>query len=171
MALTLRFFRACNIILAGAMPLMKVRKLRCGLSFWLGLLALLVSGIAQNDLSRNVIEVALAASPQNGGSHSYDHSSGGHFMPDGTWMAGGVGGAAHNDGYTDPAKNGGHSHKGHADCVLCGPLAARASFTSPPPVLLKLPEARVLAVYRSGESKFVLAVPRAPYASRAPPRI
>jgi hypothetical protein len=157
--------------LAGAMPLMKVRKLRCGLSFWLGLLALLVSGLAQNDLSRNVIEVALAASPQNGGGHSHDHSSGGHFMPDGTWMAGGMGGAAHNDGYTDPAKNGGHSHKGHADCVLCGPLAAMASFTSPPPILLKLPEVRVITVYRSGESKFLLAAPRAPYASRAPPLI
>ncbi len=90
-------------------------------------------------------------------------------MPDGTWMAGAMGHAAHSDEYTDPAKNGGHSHKGHSDCVLCGPLAAMASFTQPPPVILELPEVSVVTAYRSAEREIVLAAQSAPYASRAPP--
>lgn len=149
---------------------MGLRKLRCGLSFWIGMLALLVSGLAQNDLSRNVLDAALTDSSHHGSAHTHDHASGGHFMPDGTWMAGEMGGAAHGDEYTDPAKNGGHSHKGHSDCVLCGPLAAMAAFTHPPLVLLVLPEARPISVYQSAEREIVLASLRAPYASRAPPQ-
>ena len=149
---------------------MTLRRLRCRLAFWLGLLALVVSGLAQNDLSTNVLNAALTSSDSPGSSHGHNHAAGGHLRPDGTWMAGDMGVAAHGHEHTDPAKNGGHSHRGHADCVLCGPLAAMASFTQAPPVLLVLPEARVISVYRSAERAFVFIQPRAAYASRAPPR-
>lgn len=138
--------------------------------FWLGLLALMVSGLAQNDLSINVLNAALTEPHHDGSAHSHEKAAAGHYMPDGTWMAGDMGGMAHCDEYTDPAKNGGHSHKGHADCVLCGPLAAMASFTQPPPVLLVLPDASVITAYRSAERNIVTTASRAPYASRAPPR-
>ena len=148
---------------------MGLRKLRCGIAFWLGLLALTVSGLGQNDLSINVLNAALTDIANPDPDHHGQHVSG-HYMPDGTWMAGDMGGMAHCDEYTDPAKNGGHSHKGHSDCVLCGPLAAMASFTQPPPVLLELPEVSVVTAYRSAEREIVLAAQSAPYASRAPPR-
>jgi len=149
---------------------MRLRKLCCDLSFWVGLLALLVSGLAQNDLSRNVLDAALTDLSHHGSAHTRDHASGAHYMPDGTWMAGEMGGAAHGDEYTDPAKDGAHSHKGHSDCVLCGPLAAMAAFTHPPLVLLVLPEACAISVYHSAEREIVLASLHAPYASRAPPQ-
>jgi len=148
---------------------MGLRKFRCGIAFWLGLLALTVSGLAQNDLSTNVLAAGLT-DPSNPDAAHHDQHASGHYMPDGTWMAGDMGGMAHCDEYTDPAKNGGHSHKGHSDCVLCGPLADMAAFTYPPLVLLALPDARAITVYRSAEHDVVLAAARAPYSSRAPPR-
>ncbi len=148
---------------------MGLRKLRCGIAFLLGLLALMVSGLSQNDLSANVLAAALTETANPDTAHNGQHAAG-HYMPDGTWMAGDMGGTAHCDEHTDPAKNGGHSHKGHSDCVLCGPLAAMAAFTYPPLVLLTLPDARAITVYRSAEHDVVLAATRAPYSSRAPPR-
>jgi hypothetical protein len=144
---------------------MKVRKHRYGLLLWLGLLALIASAVAQNDLSRNVLDAALTQTQDRESAHA-----GGHYMPDGTWMAGGMGDVAHCDDHTDPAKNDGHSHKGHSDCVLCGPLAAMALFTQSPPVVLSLPNARAITAYRLAERDIVLATVWAPYASRAPPR-
>lgn len=147
---------------------MGLRKLRCGIAFWLGLLALTVSGLAQNDLSTNVLIASLADAANPDAAH-HGHASG-HSMPDGTWMAGDMGGMPDRHEYNDPATNGGHSHKGHSDCVLCGPLAAMAAFTQPPPLLLILPDASVITPYRSVERDFVMSALRTPYSSRAPPR-
>jgi hypothetical protein len=129
---------------------------RLTFAFWLGLLALMASGVEQYQLSTNVIQTAFAEARAGVTGVS------GHFMPDGTFMAGPM---SH-----DMAREaGGHTHKGHMDCEVCGALAALAAFTLPslivlaPPIGFALPERA--AVLRAP----VLADISSPYSSRAPP--
>lgn len=156
---------------------------RFGFAFWLGLLALTVSGVAQTQLSLNVVEANLTDSHGAHG-HSHDHggtahdaaeADGGHYMPDGTYMAGPMPGMADthapNDAAhaTDPAQSGGHTHKGHADCIMCSLVATMASLTQPPPVAVVAPEALPAPILLISEQEIVRTTPRGPYASRAPP--
>jgi len=142
---------------------------RIGLALWLGLLALTASGLAQNQLSTNVLRAALAGhshdSQAHEGHHDHGgnaHASGGHFMPDGTYMAGPMHGAAQPDA-------GGHTNKGHADCNMCGAVAAMASISVPVADTVIVP--RVFDERRL-QLRVASIIPRAlyaPYASRAPP--
>lgn len=135
-----------------------LRRLR--LTFWLGLLALMASGAAQHQLSFNVLDAALS---------NHSHVAG-HYMPDGTFMAGAMHGDAH-EGHTDPAQAGGHTHKGHADCNMCGTVAAMAAFTLSTPLAVPPPslvgEAQAIAL----TSVFLIRREHVPYASRAPPSL
>src|SRR5579883_1139603 len=110
---------------------MRLRSLsHIALAFWLGLLALTANALEEQQRTTSVVEVALGgdAGP----------SSGTHIMPDGRVMTGPMG------------RQGGHTHKGHADCVICGTAAAVAGFTLPalltvpqPALLLRLPRPHV----------------------------
>jgi hypothetical protein len=125
--------------------------------FWLGLLALVASGTAQHQLSFNVLDAALK---------NHTHEAAGHYMPDGTFMAGPM----HGD-HTDASEDGGHTHKGHADCNMCGAVAAMASLTIAattlilPPPMIGDPHAPTLT------SVVIVRRNHAPYASRAPPSL
>lgn len=153
-----------------------MRSLRhIGIAFWLALLALTVSGVAQTQLGVNVVAAALTSSHSSSNGHHAHSGNAGHYMPDGTFMAGGMPGVEtasvpRHQG-ADPAQEGGHTHKGHADCILCGLVATMASLTQPPPVLVALPGAlpAPLLVFREREVVHVAAL--RPYSSRAPPRL
>lgn len=154
---------------------------RFGFAFWLGLLALTVSGVAQTQLSLNVVEASLTDSHGAHG-HSHDHgvaaheaAAGGHYMPDGTYMAGPMPGMSDAHDHTeathaaDPARSGGHTHKGHADCIMCSLVATMASLTQPAPVAVVTPETLPAPILLISEQEIVRTTPRGPYASRAPP--
>ncbi len=85
-------------------------------------------------------------------------------MSDGRFMAGEMPGM-------DPARNGGHTHRGHADCILCGLVATMASLTQPPPVLVALPGALPAPRRVFSEREIVHVAMRRSYSSRAPPRL
>jgi hypothetical protein len=127
---------------------------RIAFALWIAVLALTAGAVEQQQLASTVITVTLAEA----GGHTV-----GHIMPDGTFMSGKM------DGHGESHQPGGHTHQGHADCDVCGTLAAMAGFTLPIiggmvlPPRFDLPHAvapaRILAIAR---------LP-APYTSRAPP--
>jgi len=163
--------------------LMRLRFLhRLGLALWLGLIALTASGVAQNQLSLDVISATLNdhQHPPGSGHHghghqSHEHQSGGHFMPDGTYMAGPMSGDMSGHGHhghaTDAAQNGGHTHKGHADCNMCGLVATMAALTVPLLIGFMSPESFATPLSWSYEHSVFIKASYAPYASRAPPHI
>jgi len=130
---------------------------RLGFALWLGLLALTVSGTAQTQLSLNVINAALTD----------NHAAGGHYMPDGTWMAGSMHGGSHEHGPDDQ----GHTHKGHADCSLCGLVASMAAITVPVLDVVIVPDAFTIPPAVARPQSFTAAAGYSPYASRAPPQL
>lgn len=134
---------------------------RFRLALLLGLLALTICGISQNQLSSNVLTAALSDA---GAHNTHDHPMSGHFMPDGTYMPGPM--AGHAD---DGSHDGGHTHKGHADCAVCGVVAAMAGFTVPVVDVLKIPEIFAVPADARRENPVHVRGARAPYASRAPP--
>lgn len=129
---------------------------RFGFAVWLGLLALTASGVAQNQLSSNVLVAALT-----------EDASGGHVMPDGSFMAGGM---AHADHGNHDAPADGHTHKGHSDCTMCSSVAAMAGLSVS--VIATLPAVQTYAALqdRSAVDAFFAASSPASYSSRAPPR-
>lgn len=130
---------------------------RLGFALWLGLLALSVSGTAQTQLSLNIINAALTDT----------HAAGGHYMPDGTYMAGSM----HTHGSDDGADSQGHTHKGHADCSLCGLVASMAAITVPVLDAVLMPEAFAAPVSAIASRAIYAKALHAPYASRAPPHL
>jgi hypothetical protein len=132
---------------------------RLGFAAWLGLLALTASGVAQNQLSTNVLVAALTTD-----------ASGGHMMPDGTYMAGKMAQADHQHGdHHAPAD--GHTHKGHSDCTMCSTVAAMAGLSVS--VIATLPAVQTYAVLkdRIAADAIVAASSPASYSSRAPPTL
>ena len=122
---------------------------RLGFALWLGLLALATSGVAQNQLSLNVITATLSGPEQ----------AAGHYMPDGTFMAGSM-----------DASHDGHTHKGHADCALCGVVASMAAVTVPVLDAVFVPDIFSTPPHIVATSFAELGAAFAPYASRAPPQ-
>jgi Protein of unknown function (DUF2946) len=131
---------------------------RLVLALWLGIGALAANAFEQQQLTINILE-AVASDAHTAESPQF------HVMPDGTVMAGTMGehpSAHHHDA-------GGHTHKGHADCEVCGTVATLAAIT--------LPILPILPVPRSFSESTPVAAPesqfydflRTPYASRAPP--
>jgi len=143
-----------------------LRLRRFGFVFWLGLLALTVSGVAQNQLSKDALVAALTAAGADPAS--------GHFMPDGTFMSGpmpahaGHAHAGHDHG-DHASHDGGHTHRGHADCSVCGVVAAMAALTLPVSDVISVPHARAVNVPWTLHPDVLGKRVRAPYLSRAPP--
>ncbi len=128
---------------------------RLGFALWLGLLALTVSGTAQTQLSLSVINAALTE----------PHAAGGHYMPDGTWMAGSMHGGTHEHG---PDAQG-HTHKGHADCSLCGLIASMAAIAAPALDVVIVPDVFTVPPAVAAPQAFRATAGYSPYISRAPP--
>jgi hypothetical protein len=115
-----------------------------GFAVWLGAIALAASGIQQGQLSANVVTAAIDDAAMM--------AKMGHDM-------------AHHHGA------GGHTHKGHADCEVCGVVAALAFVTIPVAALVPAPQLFALAP-NTFTAQFTLPATRsAPYASRAPPTL
>ncbi len=130
---------------------------RFGFALWIGLLALMASGFAQNQLSSNVLLASLNPDATS--------SVGGHYMPDGTFMAGPMAGA-----HTAPAQDG-HTHKGHADCALCSVVAAMAALAVPVLDTVVAPDVFAAPTSWSAVSLRFTDASYVPYASRAPPHL
>ncbi len=127
---------------------------RFGLALGIALLALTAGGVAQNQLSSSVLLATLHAAP--------GHDMPGHIMPDGTFMAGPMG--AH-----DTPSQDGHTHKGHADCALCGVVASMAAVAVPAFDTVIVPDVFATPVSWRVVPQRLADAPYAPYASRAPP--
>jgi len=139
------------------------------LAFWLGILALAANAIEQQQLNTNVLEVAVAELGDHGQT-SVGHARY-HIMPDGRVMMGTMGGEAsstdretvhHHD-------TGGHTHRGHSDCEVCGAVAAMAAFTLPVLAFVPLPPVLVGSFLSSEHEYLFRSVPHSSYSSRAPP--
>jgi hypothetical protein len=126
---------------------MNLKRLRRSiLALWLGVLTLAVSGIEQTQLTNNVM-VAVAAdadSPATLAAHPANCPM-------------------HNTG--------GHTHKGHADCALCGGLAALTAVTLPVLILAPAPQELAEASRIDVPPASVLGLCASPYSSRAPPSV
>lgn len=129
---------------------------RLGFELWLGLLALSASGIAQNQLSFNVLDAALKGP-----------AVAGHMMPDGTFMAGSMVHADHADSHNGS----GHTHKGHADCSMCSVVATMAALTVPMLDAVIVPDVFAVPVSWDIAHTVLSKTAYAPYASRAPPSL
>ncbi len=139
------------------MRLLRLR--RFGFAIWLGLLALTAGGVAQNQLSSNVLTAALS---DTSGHTEHHHAAAGHVMPDGSFMPGEMPAASHS---------GGHTHKGHSDCTMCSAVAAIAGLTVA--VIAILPTVDVHAVTKDHAAVDVVLAAASPagYSSRAPPTL
>ena len=114
-------------------------------AIWLGLVALVASGLQQTQLSTSVVEGAVADAQMM--------KLMGHTMAQ----------MEHH--------HGGHTHEGHADCVICGATDAMAFMTVsvPPPLMPPMTFAR--QVYVPSQAFSLAAVFAASYSSRAPPAV
>ena len=128
----------------------KNRFLRVCFALWLGLVALAANGFEQRELSLNVIAATVSA-PEGGAAF--------HVMPDGTIMAGSM---VHGEA-------GGHTHKGHADCDVCGAVAEMAAITLPVLPVVPLPQVEFEAARPATPAFAFRTSVSPPYSSRAPP--
>jgi hypothetical protein len=137
---------------------MDARKLSRLSLFWLGLLALVASTFQQAELAYNVVNVAVQeAGSSHHGTHAY------HVMPDGTVMA---------DGAMDAsATAGGHTHRGHADCKLCGVEAALSFVTFSLPPVVPRPAAIARRMPQDVSQALTSGWATAAYSPRAPPSL
>ncbi len=134
---------------------------RFGLAVWLGVVALAAGGLEQNQLAINVVDAAIAGGP----------AVAGHIMPDGRFMAGPM--VNHPDGaaHGQAADAGGHTNKGHADCEMCGAVAAMSAVAAASGPVVPVPWAFAAAPSRAAPNLIFPGASRAPYASRAPPAL
>ncbi len=131
----------------------------------LGLFALTANGVAQNQLSLNVLTAKLAEAAGRGP---------GHIMPDGTFMADAdmlADGDICHPGGADTAPEGGHTHKGHADCVVCSLVATMGAFSQAAAVVVAFAKPDTDDTYGWIARDIAPRIVHTPYASRAPPRI
>ena len=135
---------------------------RVCMALWLGIIALAANAFEQQQLTTNIL-VATAADPAP--------KAGFHVMPDGTAMAGSM---VHADGPSAIHRTtdaDGHTHRGHADCEICGTVAAMAAFTLPSLPEMPLPLSQLHVASPADPQAAHTARPYSPYASRAPPAL
>jgi len=65
----------------------------------------------------------------------------------------------------------GHTHKGHADCAMCGVVASMAALSVPVLDALLVPETFAKPSSPAPAQSFVMDRAYAPYSSRAPPQL
>lgn len=135
---------------------------RLGIALWLGIITLAANAFEQQQFSANVITVQLAGL---GNRHT-----GFHVMPDGTVMAGDMSADTRPSlGENQAPDAGGHTHKGHLDCHVCGTIAAMAAFTLPILAVAPLSPAIFAFVPHARYTAPLQAAYYTPYSSRAPP--
>lgn len=124
----------------------------------LAIAALTVNAAQQRELGFNVI-AATAEAPAF------------HVMPDGSVMAGDMGVVAPEARHHHAAHGsaGGHTHRGHADCDLCGFVADMGAFTLAAVTILPQPPEILAGYVQTAPQTRHFAAPSPPYASRAPP--
>ncbi|MBX7200499.1 MAG: DUF2946 family protein [Rhodospirillaceae bacterium] len=130
---------------------------RAFFALWLALAALAANAFEQRALGFNVIAATAEAAPTGALAGAT------HVMPDGTVMAGPMGHAHETPG--------GHTHKGHADCELCGFIADMAAFTLASLTVLPQPPETFAGYVPAAPNAQRSAAARPPYASRAPPSL
>jgi len=143
---------------------------RLGFAAWLVAIALIASAAAQNQLSINVIEAtterAAAPLPADPHAHHHDHVQHMAAAPAAMPMAPAPMPAGH-----DHHAPGGHTHKGHADCAVCGAVAAMAALTLPATLVVDVPTDFARPANLT-HAEFVRRSARyALYISRAPPTL
>ncbi len=129
---------------------MMLRALRhVGFAFWLGVLTLVVGAVQQGQLSTSTIDGAFAdASMMKRMGHTMaQHQTAQHAQHDGA----------------------GHTHKGHADCAVCGATDALAFLTVAVALPIILPPVLTPATDQAAFAFALTAASAASYASRAPP--
>ncbi|MGE3475122.1 MAG: DUF2946 family protein [Rhodospirillaceae bacterium] len=143
------------------MSLARLRRL--GFAAWLVAIALIANAAAQNQLALNVVEAATeqaaaSATPVDPHAHHHDHAA--HMAAMQAAEA-----AAHQH-HTGP---GGHTHKGYADCAVCGAVAVMAGLTLPAAIVFDVPRtfAQPSNVAPATTVRLVARYER--YISRAPP--
>lgn len=142
---------------------------RLGFAAWLVAIALIGNAAAQNQLGLNVLEatteraaVAEAAVPAD--PHAHHHTPEQHAA----MMAAAPAAAPAHAGHDHNAP-GGHTHKGHADCSVCGAVAAMAALTLPATLAFDVPR-DFAAPVNILHAEFTRRTARyALYISRAPP--
>jgi len=132
-----------------------------GFAAWLVAIALIANAAAQNQLALNVVEAATvqatpAATPVDPHAHHHDHAQ--HMA-----AAKAAPHAAHQH------HAGGHTHKGHADCALCGAVAVMAALTLPATIMMQNPREIVAQAVTIRAEHVALLAQYPPYSSRAPP--
>ncbi len=150
------------------MSLARLRRL--GFAAWLVAIALIANAAAQNQLALNVVDAATeqaapAAIPAQttAGPHAHhDHAA---HMAAMQAAAAQVEHAAHQH----HAGSGGHTHKGHADCSVCGAVAVMAALTLPATLVLDIPRDVVRSAEMAVASVIRTAARYERYNSRAPP--
>jgi hypothetical protein len=126
---------------------MNLKRLRHSiLAIWLGLFTLTVISVQQLQLSTDVVAAAAADAQAPGQTPAVA--------------------AHHPDGCPNA---GGHTHKGHADCKVCGVLAALTAVTLPVLLLPAPPSALASAAPVAAPVASRAGLPAAPYESRGPP--
>ncbi|MGE4064537.1 MAG: hypothetical protein AB7E79_14315 [Rhodospirillaceae bacterium] len=139
---------------------------RFGFAAWLVAIALVANLAAQNQLGINVIEAtseaaAVVAPADPHAHHHHDHAKPSNATPEVVLSAPGH---AHDHSAPD-----GHTHKGHADCAVCGAVAAMAALTLPAAVAVGIPSGFARPTDTS-RTEFIRSAARyALYVSRAPP--
>ncbi|TAK99624.1 MAG: DUF2946 domain-containing protein [Rhodospirillaceae bacterium] len=126
---------------------MNLKRLRRSIiALWFGVFTLAVSGVEQNQLAANVMVAATTDAGVSVGSTIHPADC-----------------PMHNAG--------GHTHKGHADCAICGSLAALTAVTLSAAVVPLAPpelaDASPIDIPRTS----VLDLRPSPYSSRAPPSV
>ena len=124
---------------------MMLRALRhTAFAFWLGLLTLAVAGVQQGQLATDVVEGAIADAQ----------------------MLKLMGHTVAQMEQHQHHQEGGHTHKGHADCAVCGAIDVLAFVTVsvPPPILP--PIASASPAYVPTQTFTLAAVFAASYSSR-----
>ena len=128
-------------------------------AIWLGLLALVASGLEQNQLNASILWAGIGeSSAQSTTSVPVDHttSTASHAQ-----MAMPADCPMHNMG--------GHTHRGHSDCALCGAQGALAAFTHSAPIISITQIAAYTTVQFDQDRSRAVGTRTASYNPRAPP--
>lgn len=137
---------------------------RLGFAAWLVAIALIANAAAQNQLALNVVEAtneraAAPATPVDPHAH-HDHAQHVAAMQ-----------APAQASHQHRAGPGGHTHKGHADCAVCGAVAIMAGLTLPAAIIFDLPRNFARPADPARAEIIRTAARYARYLSRAPPAL
>lgn len=147
---------------------------RFGLAAWLVAAALLGNAAAQNQLAVNVVaattERAAQASADASAEASDPHAHHAHHAGHHGTAAADASPPASHDHHAGHHGAGGHTHKGHADCDVCGVVAVMAALTLPSAIIVATPPTALCPSGVRPADDFARVSPRyALYVSRAPP--